>query len=95
MQGKKMEIHGQLNVRVMLWYKSVSLLLLKCVRTVTVPLLQAEKKKLETAVFKRIAISFLCKGFLGVFLSGPSFSSLSIDTTRGNPPLVVRATSSS
>lgn len=28
-----MEIHGQLNVSVMLWYKSVSLLLLKCVRT--------------------------------------------------------------
>lgn len=40
-----MEIHGQLNVRVMLWYKSVSLLLLKLVRTVTLPLLQALKKK--------------------------------------------------
>lgn len=40
-----MEIHGQLNVRVMLWYKSVSLLLLKLVRTVAVPLLQALKKK--------------------------------------------------
>lgn len=42
-----MEIHGQLNVRVMLWYKSVSLLLLKLVRTVTIPLLQAFKKKEE------------------------------------------------
>lgn len=38
-----MEIHGQLNVRVMLWYKSVSLLLLKLVRTVTIPLLQEEQ----------------------------------------------------
>lgn len=73
----------------MLWYKSVSLLLLKRVRTVTVPLLQAEKKKSETAVFKISSVSSLCEGFLNVFLSGPSFSSLSIETIWGDLPFMI------
>lgn len=58
-KAKKMEIRGQLNVRVMLWYKRVSLLLLKCVRPLTVPLLQAEKKRPEKTVFKKKKSPFL------------------------------------
>lgn len=44
-----MEIHGQLNVRVMLWYKSVSLLLPKLVRTVTSSAARIKKKKFKTS----------------------------------------------
>lgn len=49
-----MEIHGQLNVRVMLWYKSVSLLLPKLVRTVTSSAARIKKKiNSKPAVFKK------------------------------------------
>lgn len=85
-----MEIHGQLNVRVMLWYKSVSLLLLKLVRTVAIPLLQAlKKKKSKPAVFKKSSICFLCEGFMSVFLSASSFSSLSTGTIWKDWPLII------
>lgn len=75
----------------MLWYKSVSLLLLKLVRTVAVPLLQAlkKKKKSKPAVFKKSYICFLCEGFMGVFLSAPSFSSLSTGTIWRDQPLMI------
>lgn len=56
-----MEIHGQLNVRVMLWYKSVSLLLLKLVRTVAVPLLQALKKNQNQQCLKKATFVFSVK----------------------------------
>lgn len=64
-----MEIHGQFNVRVTLSYKSISLLLLKHVRTVTTSLLQAEKS--EAAVFlKSSKVSWV---FSFLVLLSPAF----------------------
>lgn len=73
-----MEIHGQLNVRVMLWYKSVSLLLPKLVRTVTSFAARIKKKKKiqNQQCLKKPSISFLFEGFMVVsilLLLSPAF----------------------
>lgn len=62
----------------MLWYKDISLVLVKHVRTITVTLLQSLKKlNSETAVFKiNLHIFSVKRHFLDVFLSGPPFSNL-------------------